>query len=252
MILKNLNIFGSRASMTRLPFNTDIHCHVLPGVDHGAKDNAMACQLLEKQHDWGLERIIFTPHVTDDVYPNDKTSIETAFQKFISDSQTSIPDGMSLDVSAEYRLDSRFEKQLKDGNLIPLPGNHLLVELPFTICPGPDHINSMLFEIEGLGLKPILAHPERYIYFHTRDLSNYITLHNRGVEFQINLLSLAGYHGENERQTALRLIDKGLVDYCATDLHHFRHVDAIEKYLSSHSCQPTLKKLATLIKNDKL
>ena len=252
MIFNNLNIFGSRATMTRLPFHTDIHCHVLPDVDHGAKDDEMACKLLERQQAWGLDRIFFTPHVTEDVYPNDIYSIETACQTFINNNQSSIPDEIKLDFSAEYRLDSQFKKQLKESKVKPLPDNHLLVELPFASNPGEEWIDSILFEIENRGFKPILSHPERYLYFHTRDLKKYIDLHERGVEFQINLLSFAGYHGEDENKMALKLIDKGFADYCATDLHHFRHVDCIEKYLSSRACRPTLKKLAALVKNDKL
>ena len=252
MIFNNLNIFGSRAEMTRLPFHTDIHCHVLPGIDHGAKDSEMACQLLERQLTWGLERVFFTPHVTEEVYPNDKATIETAYQTFINNNQSAIPPEIKLDFSAEYRLDSQFEKQLKEGNIKSLSDNHILVELPFASNPGNEWVDSILFEIESHGFKPILSHPERYLYLHTRDLKNYIDLHNRGVEFQINLLSLAGYHGKDENKMALKLIDKGLVDYCATDLHHFRHVDSIEKYLSSRACRPTLKKLAALVKNDKL
>ncbi|MDE6352584.1 MAG: hypothetical protein K2K88_05530, partial [Muribaculaceae bacterium] len=155
-------------------------------------------------------------------------------------------------ILAVFRLCLHVVKEIKEWHIKTVTVYHILVELPFASNPGNEWVDSILFEIESRGFKPILAHPERYLYLHTRDLKNYIDLHNRGVEFQINLLSLAGYHGEDENKMALKLIDKGLVDYCATDLHHFRHVDSIEKYLSSRACRPTLKKLAALVKNDKL
>lgn len=253
MIFNHLNIFGSRtAPSVRLPFSTDIHCHVLPGVDHGAKDGEMACLLLEYQKKWGIERVIFTPHVTEDVYPNNDSTITEAFDSFMNDYRTQIPAIKEFGCSAEYRLDSNFTAQLNGDRLLPLPGNHLLVELPFATDPGHEIIDSMIFQIQVKGFTPVLAHPERYLYLHSGDLAGYRRLHDKGIEFQINLLSLAGYNGPEEQKTALRLIDKGMVEYCATDLHHFRHTAAIDNYLSSRRSHATLKKLADLVKNDKL
>lgn len=253
MIFNQLNIFGSRtAQPVRLPFSTDIHCHVLPGVDHGAKDGTMACQLLEYQKKWGIERVFFTPHVTEDVYPNDESTITAAFDRFMNDYRDQIPDMKELGRSAEYRLDSNFMTQLNNNKLLPLPGNRLLVELPFSTDPGQEMIDSMIFQIQVKGFMPILAHPERYLYLHSGDLAGYRHLYEKGIEFQINLLSLAGYNGPDAQKIALRLIDKGMVDYCATDLHHFRHTAAIDSYLSSRRSHATLKKLADLVKNDKL
>lgn len=253
MFFNTLNIFGSRtAQSVRLPFATDIHCHVLPGVDHGAKDGEMACRLLEYQKKWGIERVFFTPHVTEDVYPNDNSTITGAFDRFTTDYRDQIPPMKELGYSAEYRLDANFITQLNDGKLLPLPGNHLLVELPFAVDPGQELVDSMIFQIQIKGFMPVLAHPERYLYLHSGNLAAYRRLYEKGIEFQINLLSLAGYNGPEAHKTALRLIDSGMVDYCATDLHHFRHTAAIDSYLSSRRSHATLKKLADLVKNDKL
>lgn len=252
MFFNSINIFGSRTEMARLPFATDIHCHVLPGVDHGAKDGEMACHLLEYQKKWGIDRVIFTPHVTENVYPNDNMTISRAFVEFMNQYRDQLPDMKEFGYSAEYRLDANFKAQINEDKLLPLPGNRLLVEMPFAADPGAEIIDSMLYDIQVKGLTPVLAHPERYLYLHSDDLAGYRRLYEKGIEFQINLLSLAGYHGIEEMKMANRLIDKGMVDYCATDLHHFRHTAAIDGYLSSRRCRPTLKMLADLVKNDKL
>ena len=109
--------------------------------------------------------------------------------------------------------------------------------------------DNLLFELQVSGFRPILVHPERYYYYYS-DPDRYRAIHNAGVEFQINLLSLSGYYGKDEKRIAEKLIDMGLVDYVGTDLHGRRHVDSINAYLGSRDFRRHRAALENVIKND--
>jgi tyrosine-protein phosphatase YwqE len=114
---------------------------------------------------------------------------------------------------------------------MPLPNKYLLVENSF--IQEPWNIDSILFDLQVKGFKPILAHPERYRYYSNNNRQRYEALHASGTMLQINVLSLAGYYGKTEKATAEWLIEKHLADFIGTDLHNYDHADAIDAYLTS-------------------
>ncbi len=111
-----------------------------------------------------------------------------------------------------------------------MPNNYLLVENSF--IQEPWNLDQLLFDLKVKGYKPILAHPERYMYYYLKK-DRYKTIHNTGTKLQINILSIAGHYGKDEKRIAFELIEKGLVDFIGTDLHNHRHADAIEEFLAS-------------------
>ena len=219
-----------RATPAPLLISTDIHCHIIPGVDDGSPDVATSLELVERMASWGIRRIIASPHVTADTFENTPATLDAPMRRLsaaIADKGIDI----GLSRSAEYRLDNFFLKQLKEGLVTPLPGNHLLVENSWDCEPW--HLDNLLFDIKLQGFRPILAHPERYIYYLKYTPHRYGELHRAGTYLQINLLSLAGYYGKDEQKMAESLIERGYADFLGTDLHHHRHADAIEAYLAS-------------------
>lgn len=242
------DIFTSKKAPAKLPFITDIHCHIVPGVDDGSPDVDKSVELAERMAGWGIQRIFLSPHVTQDTFENTPETLAEPFgllkQKV---SEAGIP--LELHMHAEYRLDEFFLDQLAKGNLRTMPGNHLLVENSF--AQEPWGLDNLLFDLRLKGFTPVMAHPERYLYYSTNNRERYKQLHDTGLLFQINLLSLAGAYGKQEKQTAEWLLEKGLVDFIGTDLHRYGHADSIDAYLRSRDFSRHSKHFSTLL-NDTL
>ena len=108
----------------------------------------------------------------------------------------------------------------------------------------------LIFDLKVKDYTPILAHPERYVYYWGHNRHRYKELHELGLLFQINLLSLAGYYGKHEKSAAEWLIDNYLVDFIGSDIHGMRHIDAIDAYLRSKSSRKHFEKLHGHLLND--
>lgn len=243
-----MNLFSRRRERLPLFFTTDVHCHVIPGVDHGSPDPATSIELLKRMSSWGLRRIVGTPHVTEDVFVNNPDTLVPAAASLRAAVEKANMD-MEIVQSAEYRIDNLFRSQIESGQLCPFPGGYILVENSFV--QEPWGLEELLFDLKIKGLRPILAHPERYLYYHSRP-ERYKALHSAGTLFQVNLLSLAGYHGKDEKKMAERLIEEGMADFIGTDLHHHRHADFIEDYLVTKDYRRHSEILTGRILNDSL
>lgn len=243
------NFFKKRDSTpVKLFFHTDIHCHVIPGIDDGSPSPEISVELVSRMASWGITRIIATPHVTESTFENTPQTMDKAMESLIA----ALKDrGIEMDLShsAEYRLDDLFAKHLKSGIIIPFPNDYLLVENSF--IQEPWGLDETLFELKVKGYQPMLAHPERYSYYHDHK-DRYKKLHDAGTFFQINLLSLAGHYGRDVRKTAEYLIEEGMVDFIGTDLHNERHVQSIEAYLQSKDYRRDSDRLAGIILNDRV
>lgn len=242
-----LDLFRSR-KLQKLPWKTDIHCHVVPGVDDGSPSAEKSVELLSHMADWGLERIFASPHSTLDVFENTPQTIAGPFAALKAAAAEA---GLSLELEHhfEYRIDEFFLRQVEAGNLKPLPGNRLLIENPF--FNEPWGLDGVVYELQSKGYDLILAHPERYRYYSESHRNRYFELHERGVRLQINLLSLAGHYGKTEREVAQWMLREGLVDFIGTDLHRMSHVESIERYLRSSQFTRDLKHLDKL-QNDSI
>lgn len=230
----------------KLPYHTDVHCHILPGVDHGAKNIQDAVGLLKADMEMGISRVILTPHVTSETFENTPETLNAAFAKFKEAVEEAGLD-VELHLSAEYRIDDYWQKEYAAGHVIPMPGNYVLLENSFV----QELIGSeqMMFELKCKGYFPILAHPERYPYF-IHDRERYEKMHNSNVKFQINLLSLAGYYGHSVQETAKWLVKQGLVDMLGSDIHHIEHAEIIKDYLRSRDWRKVAEKLDARLIND--
>lgn len=230
----------------RLPFHTDIHCHLVPGVDDGSQDVTTSVELLQRMHGWGIDRVFISPHVTQDRFENTPQTLAAPFAELKEAvAQAGLP--VELHHHAEYRIDEFFLEQIAQNNLRTLPHDMILVENAY--AQEPWHLDKLLFDLRLKGLTPILAHPERYIYYSKYNRARYSQLHSTGLYFQINLLSLAGYYGKEEKQTAEWLMQQGMVEFIGTDIHKHEHADSIDAYLSSRDFQRHSKMLAEM-KND--
>lgn len=229
-------------------FTTDIHSHVVPGIDDGSPSVERSVELVGRMKEWGLEKLIVTPHVTQDTFENTPEIIEEAYGNLRRGLDEAGVD-IEMDHSAEYRIDEMFVEQLEAGMVRRLHGEFLLVENSY--IQEAYNLDQILFSISMKGFRPILAHPERYMYYYGKQ-NRYDELHGKGILFQVNLLSLAGFYGKEPKKIAEMLIDKGYVDFLGTDLHRRTHADMITKYLGSKDYRRHREKLEGRIMNDDL
>lgn len=242
------NIF-SKNEPIQLPFTTDIHCHILPGVDDGSPDVETSVSLVERMQNWGIKRIIATPHVTEATFENTPDILDPALQQ-LQGELTRRGNDIPVTRSSENRIDDFFRELLDKGMIRTLPNDYLLVECSF--IQEPWQLDQFLYDLKIKGFRPIIAHPERYFYYHGQNNHRYTQLHDAGTLFQINVLSLAGAYGKIERKVAEELIELGYVDFLGTDLHNHRHADIIDRYLTTSDARRHARALEGRILNDKV
>ena len=241
------DIFRRSGTKAELPTVTDIHCHILPGVDDGAPDLETSLELAGRMEEMGFKRIFASPHITESTFENTPEMLDTALDR-LSTALKEKGSGLILDRSSENRIDDFFREQLEAGNIRPLPGNYIIVENSF--IQEPWNLDQFLFDLKIKGYKPIMAHPERFFYYHDKNLSRYEALHNAGNYFQVNLLSLAGAYGKIEKKVAEALVEKGWVRFLGTDIHNLAHVEAIENYLTTRDARRQFEHLVPNLLND--
>lgn len=232
----------------KLFFTTDVHCHVVPGIDDGASTLEKGVKLVKALKRWGIDSVIATPHIAEDTFPNSHATIEDPFNQLKEALEAESID-VKLSHSAEYRIDDFALSQIEAGDAMTFGDNYLLIENSFV--QEPWNLDQTLFQLKVKGYKLVFAHPERYTYYHHRP-QRYIDLHTSGMYFQINLLSLAGYYGKEVKRMAEWLIDRGIVDFIGTDIHRSEHVRAIDRYLASRDYQRHRRQLESTILNDTL
>ncbi|WP_025739873.1 tyrosine-protein phosphatase [Aquimarina pacifica] len=221
----------------------DIHSHLLPGIDDGVKTMYQSAYILERFERMGVKKVITTPHVIQDVWPNTSHTIQENLQE-IKDIIVALNiRKLELQASAEYMLDDLFYSRIKSKDILPLHKNYILVEMS-TFGP-PMNISEFLFEIKLAGYIPILAHPERYSFYHD-DLKKFDELKKSGFLFQINLLSLSGYYGERVQNMAKRLMSLDYIDFTGTDIHNYHQLGVLEQ-----GFQPKIaEKVSELMQNN--
>ncbi len=203
-----------------------MHSHLLPGIDDGAPDLETSLTLVEGMMALGYRKLITTPHILRDMYPNTRGIIlekEELLQTAIREKGWNI----ELRAAAEYFLDEHVSELLKRNEpLLTLHDNLVLVE--FSMAYPAQNLKSILFELQMQGYQPVIAHPERYSYLH-QQRAFFDELKDIGCLFQLNLLALGSYYGKTAGELAHYLIKKDYYDLVGTDLHHARHLNALQQ-----------------------
>jgi tyrosine-protein phosphatase YwqE len=200
---------------------TDMHSHFLPGIDDGAVDLEDSIQLILHLKEIGYKKFITTPHIFWDMYRNNNEIIleklkllrEELFRREID---------VEIEAAAEYYCDEHFEKLIEDQNLLTF-GNKKYVLFEISFAAENVNMSRAIFNMRLAGYSPILAHPERYDFWH-RDFSRYESMIDKDVHLQLNINSLTGQYGPDTKRISERLIDRGMVSFIGTDCHHLGHV----------------------------
>lgn len=207
----------------------DFHSHILPGLDDGSDNIEESIQLLRKMQEFGYTHLIMSPHVMGDFYKNTPEMILDKLQ-LLQAASTANGLQISLQASAEYYLDEWFEEKIKAKQLLPFAKNKILFEISYV--NEPRNLFDTIFDLQIAGFQPVLAHPERYSFFHSR-FDMYEKIAETGCRLQVNLLSLIGYYGPNEKHVAEKLIDKKLAYYLSSDAHKLKHLELLPNVFES-------------------
>lgn len=206
----------------------DMHSHLLPGLDDGVKTLETSVAFIRQLHNLGYTKLICTPHILSDIYPNTRqTILPKLFEVREALQKEGIP--VKLEAAAEYMMDHDFSELIehsKKEDLLTIHDHYILVEMSY-LAASPN-VENMIFNLRMLGLQPILAHPERYSYYH-HQFSQYERFKELGCKLQMNLLSLSGGYGPQVKRIAEKLLKRNMIDFVGTDMHHEMHLKLLNK-----------------------
>ncbi len=225
------SFFKSQSKLIDLSFlSVDMHSHLLPALDDGASSLSDSIFLINELHALGYKKLICTPHVLSGIYDNTTDKIKTALALLNNELQNqNIP--VEIAAAAEYMVDFDFELMVdKKLPLLTFGKNYVLIEMSY-VGASPN-IEKVIFNLRVAGYVPVIAHPERYNYYH-KQFKYYYELKERGCLLQLNLLSLMGYYGGYVKKIAEQLLHNQMIDFIGTDLHHQQHLMAIKKFVAT-------------------
>jgi protein-tyrosine phosphatase len=205
---------------------TDMHSHLLPGIDDGVADMATSMECIRGLKNLGYSKLITTPHIFWDLYKNTPDLIKEKENEVLSAIEKNGID-IEFKAAAEYFLDEHFSHLLKKKErLLTLSGNKILVE--FSMAYRSLAMTEILFDIQMAGYQPVVAHPERYTYLY-KNWDVFYKLKETGCLYQMNLLSLSGSYGKIVKEIATYLLENNLYSIIGTDLHHEGHLERLKK-----------------------
>lgn len=229
------NIFRKASSENRhqFGFKTDIHSHLIPGIDDGVKTIDESVSLIRELHALGITKIITTPHIRGEVYENSPEIIHAGLEELRhAVTEEKIP--VEIEAAAEYFIDDSFLKLIQEKVPLMTFGKHKHILVEFSHFSIPYNFKTIIFDLQSMGYTVVLAHPERYYFFQNK-IEEYKDLYFRGVQFQLNLVSLAMYYDRISAKTAEKLIDLGLYSYVGTDMHNKYYLQSCKKALGMNS-----------------
>lgn len=236
------SLFNSKPALKDLipDQHVDIHSHLLAGIDDGARTFNDTLQLTRALQGFGMTQLITTPHIIQHVWENTHEQIlskKASTVLELLEHQISVP----FRAAAEYLMDDQFVRLFQSGDLLTLKDNYVLVEMSY-INP-PIQLYSILFDLQVAGYIPVLAHPERYT-FYRNNLGEFAKLKRSGCHFQLNLLSVVGYYGNEITKIAEQLLKKGMYDFVGSDVHHGNHIAAFDQKVKLKDLAPLKEAIA--------
>lgn len=227
--------FFSKPAIRPTPLVTDMHSHLIPGIDDGVKTPEESLEVIDRLLELGYRKFITTPHIMTDYFGNTRESVQSAYAQFLPllrERNYTMP----FEVAAEYYLDDELIGMVeRKEKLLTFGSTYLLFET--NVISEPLQLKEFIFAITLQGYKPILAHPERYQYM---TLEKAEDLRNRGVLLQLNLLSLIGHYGPPIQRLAEKLIARGWVDMLGTDCHNLEHTRLLQAVFKTSAYRKAL------------
>ncbi len=227
------SLFGSSKTTPDLSFlAADMHSHLLPGLDDGLQNIEQTMLYMQQLKEMGYQKLICTPHILSDVYPNTPETILPKLE-LVRNALKENNINMQVEAGAEYMVDIDFENYLlEEKPLLTFGKNLILIEMSYVAAS--KNIEETIFNLKVRGLQPVLAHPERYNYYFG-SIDQFQRFIDLGCYLQINVLSLLGYYGDAVKNTAQNLLKKNMVTLVGTDMHHENHLSGLIQLASKKS-----------------
>lgn len=202
----------------------DLHSHYLPGVDDGVRTRDDGVALCRGLAELGFARVVATPHIRTAMFDNRRADLEQRFAQFAAGAAGE--DGMpELGLGAEHFCDDVFVELFARGQALPYPGGKaMLVELPSDSIPLV--LEQQVFRMNVRGVRPVLAHPERYspLFKRSDAIARVLEL---GALPLLDVMSLADKYGRSPRRAAERMLEEGVYYAACSDCHKPRDVPVV-------------------------
>lgn len=198
----------------------DLHCHLLPGIDDGPRDEATSVGMARIAVAEGTRVLACTPHVYPGVFDNESRGIAAAVERLQArlDAEGI---GLVLTTGADAHLTPELLGRLREKSVPTLAGSrYFLLEPPHHVAP--PRFERAVFDFLVAGYVPVITHPERLSWIE-RHYASFANVARAGAWLQVTAGSLTGRFGKGAQRSACRLMDDGLVHVIATDAHGDRH-----------------------------
>ena len=197
----------------------DLHCHILPGVDDGAKNLEEAVEMAKIAEDEGIERIVVTPHLFRENFLNEGLGIIEEKRKELHRTLETSNIHVQLFCGAEVHIAHNLMEEIRKNrnSLVINRSSYMFVEFPSRhVFSG---VKELFFEMMSEGIIPIIAHPERNSEF-VRNPSFLYELIQMGALAQANSGSLSGIYGREAEQAVCRFLEMNLIHFIGSDGHN--------------------------------
>jgi len=218
---------------------TDMHSHLIPGIDDGAQTMEQSIAMLSKFESLGYKKVITTPHIMSDTFPNTSQIIKAGLENLRKEVEKSDLK-IEVEAAAEYYFDETIMPLIKRKELLSFGNKYVLIEFGFH--SEPQFLDQLFFELKTAGYNPVIAHFERYLfYFGKIDVAE--KWRQKGINIQLNLNSAIGQYGPGVKKQAEALIDSKQIDFIGTDCHRIEHLMVLEENIGL----PYLRKVGQLL-----
>lgn len=194
----------------------DIHCHILPSIDDGARNLKDSLTMAKQAESEGIKTIIATPHLNSQ-YNNRRAII---LEKVVELNQALQEEKVNVQILAgqEPRIYGEILEDFDKGDIQTLNGTkYLFIEFPSSHVPR--YAEKLIFDLQVNGLYPIIVHPERNAELMQRPERLY-QLVEKGALTQVTASSLCGYFGKKIKKFSIQLIESNLTHFIASDAHN--------------------------------
>lgn len=225
-----IDLFSKKRKTSSIfPLEVDVHSHLLPGIDDGVESFDEAIEIIQLMKGLGYKKLITTPHIMSEFYPNNKEIILDKLEG-LKTAMSKVNLEMEIEAAAEYYLDESFLALLDTPEKLLVFGKkYLLFETSF--INEPVFLKEAIFKINSIGLQPVLAHPERYMYIQT-NFSLLEEFAERNLLYQCNINAIEGYYSGAAKSVAKKMIKNNMVSFLGSDCHNMKHAFIIKKAIS--------------------
>ena len=195
----------------------DIHCHLLPGIDDGAKSWEISKEMCRIAADDGIRHIVCTPHANDEYHYN-----RTQHQELLRQVKNLVGDMIDLSLGCDFHFSfENIQAVLQNPREFCIAeGPYLLVEFSdYALAPNTEQ---NLVQLMDRGIRPVITHPERNMIMQ-RKPEMILDMAKLGCVIQITANSITGHWGEGPKKTSTWLLNKKAVHVVSSDAHDTKH-----------------------------